>query len=162
MARTGRPSAFTQALADLICERLAAGESLRRICIDDNMPDKATVIRWKNSRDDFRDQYARAREDQAELYADDIIDIADDGSNDWMIRELGDGRTEAQIQHEHVTRSRLRIDSRKWMLSKLKPGTYGDKIQHANAAGDGNTEITYRWDGTYGDNIQETGGDEEV
>lgn len=141
----GRPSDFTQELADIICERLASGESLRAICRDDGFPDRVTVIRWKNTLPDFRNQYARARDDQADLYADDIVDISDDGSNDWMERKLRNGDVETVLDHEHVTRSRLRVDSRKWMLSKLKPGTYGDKVQHANAAGDGNTEVVYRW-----------------
>lgn len=109
------------------------------------MPSRRTVIEWKNTLPQFRHQYAQAREDQADLYADDIVDISDDGSNDWIERALDGGRVEMVLNHEHVTRSRLRVDSRKWMLSKLKPGTYGDKVQHANAQGDGNTEIVYRW-----------------
>lgn len=97
--------------------------------------------------DDFAARYVRARELQAEHWADQIVDISDDGSNDWMERNRQDGSSEMVPDHEHVTRSRLRVDSRKWLLAKLRPGTYGDKIQHANAAGDGNTEIVYRWDG---------------
>lgn len=97
--------------------------------------------------DDFAARYVRARELQAEHWADQIVDISDDVSNDWMERNRQDGSSEMVLDHEHVTRSRLRVDSRKWLLAKLRPGTYGDKIQHANAAGDGNTEIVYRWDG---------------
>jgi hypothetical protein len=117
------------------------GDSLRTICAEKEFPDRSTVIRWKNSFEAFRSQYARARDDQAELWADEINDIADDGSNDFMERE-----GKKILREEHVQRSRLRVDSRKWLLSKLRPGTYGDKVQHANAAGDGNTEVIYRWD----------------
>src|ERR1700742_3321372 len=126
---TGRPSRFTEEIADAICERLADGESLRTICLSDEMPHKATVFRWLG--DDryasFRDQYARAREAQGDAYADEIIDIADDGSNDWMeSREDGDA-TGWKINGEHIQRSRVRIDSRKWLAGKLKPKVYGDK-----------------------------------
>lgn len=141
----GRSTTFDQDLADEVCRRLAAGESLRKICKTDTMPDRVTVIGWKNTIPQFNIQYARARDDQADLYADDIVDISDDGSNDWMERQGRDGEVEMMLNHEHVTRSRLRVDSRKWLLSKLKPGTYGDKLQHANAAGDGNQEVVYRW-----------------
>lgn len=136
-----RSTTFDQELADEICRRLAAGESLREICQTDTMPSRAAVIGWKNTIPEFNDQYARAREDQAELYADDIVDISDNGSNDWMTRRGRDGEIEVTPNHEHLARSRLRVDSRKWLLSKLKPGTYGDKLQHANAAGDGNLTV---------------------
>ena len=142
---TRRYTAYTQDIADLICERLSDGESLRAICQDENLPDRKTVTRWTNTNEAFREQYRIAREIQIELLADEIIDIADDATNDFIERTRQDGSTEMVVDHENINRSRLRIDTRKWMLSKLKPGTYGDKIQHANAAGDGNTEVVYRW-----------------
>jgi hypothetical protein len=142
---TRRYTAYTQDIADLICERLAGGESLRAICRgDEKFPSRQTVIHWKNTREDFREQYRVAREDQAELYADEILDIADDATNDFVERIRQDGSTEIVVDYDHIARSRLRVDTRKWMLSKLKPGTYGDKVQHANAAGDGNQEITHK------------------
>jgi hypothetical protein len=134
----GRPTLYTQEIADLICTRLADGESLRAICRDESLPARCTVITWKNTNEEFCRQYARARDDQVELYADEIIDISDDSTNDYVRRTAQDGSTEMVLDHEHITRSRLRVDSRKWLLSKLKPGTYGDKIQHAPAAGDDN------------------------
>lgn len=123
--KIGRPSSFTQELADLICRRLAEGESLLQICRDDDMPDRHTVIRWKNDNEDFRAQYARAREDQGDAYAD-----------------LG---MNAAITADDPAKGRLAYDAYRWYAGKLKPGTYGDKLQHANAAGDGNAEIVYRW-----------------
>ncbi len=96
--------------------------------------------------DGFAARYVRARELQAEHWADQIVEISDDGTNDWVERQMPNGKTETVLEHEHVTRSRLRVDSRKWLLAKLRPGTYGDKLQHANAAGDGNqvTEVVFR------------------
>lgn len=79
-----RPSTFTEEVAGLICERLADGESLRSICSQEGMPSKSMVFRWLAANEAFRDQYARAREAQADTLFDEILDIADDGRNDWI------------------------------------------------------------------------------
>jgi hypothetical protein len=105
----GRPSDFTQEKADIICERIAVGESLRDICKDDEMPYLSAVFRWLQSHESFQDQYARAREMQADTYADDIVGIADDFNDDPNSR-------------------RVRIDARKWTASKLRPKKYGEKL----------------------------------
>lgn len=134
MARkpTGRPSAFTNKLADAICNRLADGESLRTICTADDMPDRATVFRWLADERyaAFRDQYARAREAQADAVFDDILDIADDGTNDWMERKNADGENIGWMENgEALRRSQLRVEARKWVAGKLRPKKYGDKIE---------------------------------
>lgn len=120
---------FTQVLADQICERLVEGESLRAICLGDDMPSASTICRWLGDNKAFREQYARAREAQADTLADEILDIADDATNDWMERKNADDQPIGwQLNGEHVQRSRLRIDSRKWFASKLAPKKYGDKL----------------------------------
>lgn len=122
----GRPSSFTQETADTICDRLCAGESLRKICCDEAMPDQATVYRWLRTNDAFREQYTRAREIQADTLFDETLDISDDGSNDWMEdKEKADG---FRYNGDAVQRSRLRIDTRKWMAGKLAPKKYGEKV----------------------------------
>jgi len=121
---TGRPSAFSAELADRICEEIANGRSLRAICSDPSMPGKATVFRWLAQEEGFRDQYARAREAQADALADEILDIADDGANDTYVDEDGRERTNTDV----IARSRLRVDARKWIAAKLKPKVYGDKL----------------------------------
>lgn len=123
----GRPTLFNEALVDCICRRLVDGESLRKICLDEDMPDRHTVIRWKNENETFCAQYARAREDQGDTY-----------------QELG---LEAALNAEDAAKGRLAWDAYRWTASKLKPGTYGDKVQHANAAGDGDqvTIVQYQW-----------------
>lgn len=130
MAETklGRPSMFTQDMAAEICSRLADGESLRSICADDHMPSKTTVCNWLFDKDkaDFLDQYARAREMQAELMADELNDIADDGTNDWM-RTHGEGSVGWKANGEAIQRSKLRIDTRKWIAAKLLPKKYGER-----------------------------------
>jgi hypothetical protein len=123
----GRPSSYTPEMAAEICERLSEGQSLREICRADDMPGKSTVMRWLAERAEFRDQYARAREIQADHFADEILEIADDGTNDWVERKNADGSTYETINQDHVQRSRLRIDARKWLMSKMVPKKYGDK-----------------------------------
>jgi hypothetical protein len=122
----GRPTDFSQELADRLCERLADGESLRSICDEDEMPNKATVFRWLAKFPEFCDQYARARETQADSLFDEILAIADDGRNDWMKRN---GDDERWVENgEALRRSQLRVDARKWMAGKLRPKKYGEKL----------------------------------
>jgi hypothetical protein len=127
------PVRFSQALADRICADLASGMTLREVCRQEAMPDPSAVIQWKNDdRCGFAQQYARAREAGYEIMADDLVEIADDGTNDYMQRETERG-VEVLVDHDHVTRSRLRLDTRKWLLSKALPKIYGDKVQHTGA-----------------------------
>lgn len=128
----GRPSEFTQQIADTICERISDGESLRAICREDAMPNKATVFRWLAANPLFSDQYARAREAQADTLADELTDIADDARNDWMERLGEDGQPLGWRENgEAIQRSRLRVDTRKWIASKLKPKKYGERLELA-------------------------------
>lgn len=126
-SRSGRPSTYSKALAATICERLSDGESLRAICRNPDMPSRDSVFRWLRVHPEFSDQYARARELQADALADEILAIADDGSRDYVIDEDGIKR----VDHEHIQRSRLRVDARKWYAAKLAPKKYGDKIEHS-------------------------------
>lgn len=118
----GRPSDFTPEIANEICERLSKGESLRKICeSSEELPAARTVHRWLASEAEwseaFRQQYARAREAQADFYAEEVIDISD-------------GDPFAEPDATAVARDRLRIDARKWYAGKLAPKKYGDKIAH--------------------------------
>lgn len=116
-------------IKDTICERIADGESLRAICGEDGMPAKATVFAWLGEDQSFSDQYARARETQADAVFDDILTIADDGRNDWMERKNAEGANIGWMENgEALRRSQLRIDARKWMAGKLKPKKYGEKL----------------------------------
>lgn len=129
----GRPTDFTPELGDRICEEIADGRSLRSICLSDDMPNKSTVFRWLSMRDEFRDQYARAREAQADSLFDDLLDIADDGSNDWMERFDDEGGNIGWKENgEALNRSKIRIDARKWMAGKLRPKVYGEKLDVAH------------------------------
>lgn len=118
-----RPSDYTPELGDLICSELADGKSMRAVCLPDEMPDKATVFRWIRTKKGFRDQYARAKEESADALTDEMLDIADDSNLDYTKTDE-DG---VKLNSENIQRSRLRIDTRKWLASKLKPKKFGDK-----------------------------------
>lgn len=92
------------------------------------MPALTTVYQWFAAHPEFAQHYARARLDQADTLADEILDISDDARNDWMERH-GEEDAGWQVNGEHIQRSKLRVDARKWVASKLKPGTYGDKTE---------------------------------
>lgn len=129
MADTGRPTDYTQDLADLICSELSAGKSLRTVCDSDDMPHRSTVFRWIREHEEFRDQYARAKEEASDAFVEEILDIADNGTNDWNERYDKEGNFVGwQVNGEHIQRSRVRIDTRKWIAGKLKPKKYGDKL----------------------------------
>lgn len=130
--KMGRPSLFTQHLADVICIRIAEGESLRQICRDDDMPERVTIYRWLAANPDFCNQYTHAREDQADTLADEILAIADEQPE---IIPVTDKRTGELIEHKldgaFLQWQKNRIDARKWIAMKLKPKKYGDKLTHA-------------------------------
>jgi hypothetical protein len=122
----GRPSEYTDEIADAISLRIADGESLRLICKDPRMPDRSTVFRWLASKREFRDQYARAREAQADILFDEILEIADNTNGDVIEVKQADGSTMVRANHANVHRARLQVDARKWVASKLAPKKYGD------------------------------------
>ena len=118
---------FSNALFDKVCERIAGGESVKTICADDDMPSQDSFYKWLREKPGLAERYTRAREAQADTIFDEILEIADDGRNDWMARKEGEDEIEV-LNHEHVQRSRIRIDARKWMAGKLAPKKYGDKL----------------------------------
>ena len=133
---TGRPTDYSDEIGEAICELIAMGYTIKQICLMPhiNVSDRS-VYRWLVKQDTFRQMYVRAREHQAERFAEEIIEIADDGSNDWMERELANGNgTELVINHDHIARSRLRVDTRKWLMSKQASHKYGDN-KNVNVTG---------------------------
>ncbi len=123
-----RPSSYSVKVADTICERLAEGKSLNSICASDDMPHKATVFRWLSSHDEFRDQYARAREAQADVLFDEILDIANTPIEGKKTKLDKDGEVVEISKGDMIEHRRLQIDARKWMAGKLRPKVYGDKL----------------------------------
>lgn len=119
---------YNQEVADAICERLVEGESLRSICRDEVMPAISTVFRWLTLHQDFSEQYARAKEEQADTLADEIIAIADECVIGEKIETNAEGAIVKKVTGDMIERSRLRVDARKWYAGKLKPKKYGDKV----------------------------------
>lgn len=121
----GRPTDFSQELADKILERIADGESLRAICREDCFPAKTTVFRWLQADEVFRDLYEKAREAQADSLADEILDIADTPQIGEKTKKTPDGKVETTTG-DMIEHRRLRVEARKWIAAKLKPRKYGD------------------------------------
>jgi hypothetical protein len=125
-SRGGRPSRYSEEMARDICERISLGESLRMISRDAEMPALSVMTVWISKYPEFQVQYARAREAQADALFDEILEIADDGRNDYMLKV--EGGKEAYLENgEALRRSQMRIDARKWMAGKLRPKKYGEK-----------------------------------
>jgi len=122
----------------IILERLAEGRSLRAICNDKDVPVTPAAVRKAVLTDtSFGTQYVRARDLGLDAMADEILEIVDNSSGDWVQKVNKDGSVEWVFNHEHVQRSRLRCDTRKWYLSKLAPKRYGDRIQQDVTSPDG-------------------------
>lgn len=126
--QNGRPSSYSQELADKFCELIANGASLRTACTEKDMPSPATIFKWMREHESFLKQYEKATMERTEAMAEELLDIVDDGSNDYMVRTGKDGSESWQINGENIQRSRLRADTRKWLMSKMKPKKYGDKL----------------------------------
>ena len=123
MSKTIRRTRYTKALGHAICARIAQGASLRRVAADETMPDLATLVAWLVDNPPFRESYARAREIEADILADEVVDIADRDTQD------------------NAAAAKVRVDARKWLAAKLKPGKYGE------GRGDsprGDTPVVYR------------------
>lgn len=135
--KLGRPTIYTEELGKRICDVVATHScGLNKLTsMFDWMPDKTTINEWRWSNSSFSTQYTKAKIAQSELMAEDCIDIADDTSNDITYNKNGD----EVCNTEFVNRSRLRVDTRKWIAAKLLPKIYGD-MQRTDS-GDNNKEI---------------------
>jgi hypothetical protein len=126
----GRPSDYTPECAVEICAQIAEGKPLVAICRGDSTPDVRTVYRWLNASEEFRQMYARAKEDCADTLADEIIDIADTPQLGVKTKTTDKGieLTEGDM----IEHRRLQVDARKWIAAKLKPRKYGEKVEQTH------------------------------
>jgi len=113
---------------------MAEGESLRSVCRDENMPALSTVFRWLGEHKEFQEQYARARQARASAMEEEILSISDDDSDD-AITDPESGAT--RLNTEFVARSRLKVDTRKWLMARMAPKVYGDKVSQEISGTDG-------------------------
>lgn len=122
-----RPCEYTKELADKICEQLANGWSLRTVCDADEMPSVATVFSWMRKDPEFLKQYARAKQESADAMAEELLHIADTPLEGEEVTIKGDGTQEVK-RADMLGHRRLQIDSRKWLMAKMKPKKYGDQL----------------------------------
>lgn len=120
MAKKGRPEIWDPLWADKICERLANGDSLRTVCKDPQMPGMTTVFKWLREHDEFAKQYARATEERAEAFAEDILVDAENAPNVVLGIDKSD--------NARVNAVKIKIDTKKWLMAKMKPKKYGEKL----------------------------------
>ena len=128
-----KPEQVDSLFGKIILEMIS-GRSLKSILRDENMPSINTFYDWIDSDEKKMNQYARATTIRADLLFEEIIDISDDSSQDCIDTDLGEGIIDTKFNAEFVQRSRLRVDARKWVVSKMNPKKYGDKqeIDHKN------------------------------
>ena len=109
----GRPTDYNEELAAKICSRIACGESLRKICQEDQMPSASSVFLWLTKHPSFSENYAKAQQERSEAMYEEMLDIGDDVMPDPA----------------EVAKARLRVDTRKWALARMNPKKYGDKLE---------------------------------
>ena len=116
-----------------ICAELAAGESVAAVCRQAWAPDEKTHYRWMAAHAEYREAVVAAKATGIERHAGEIIRIADESRIGVKVKETKDGTFKEK--GDMVDRSRLQIDARKWILAKLLPKKYGDKVEHEHSGG---------------------------
>jgi hypothetical protein len=130
--------AYSAEKAERIFARMRNGENMNQICRDPDMPYAPDLHYWKRAHpEEFGKPLEEAQDALYEFWAHETMDISDDGSNDWIDREVSQGRIERSLDHEHIARSKLRIDTRKWLLGCLKRDKYGSHVQQEVTGKDG-------------------------
>lgn len=137
--KMGRPSIYSEDLVTELCIKLSLGQSLRSICREEGMPAQSQVYLWLQRYPDFQEQYTRAREEQAESHADEIVDIADETPDLNPIVDKNGALIEMQLHSAYIAWQKNRIEARKWNAAKQRPKKYGDKVQ---VGGDAENPLT--------------------
>lgn len=131
------PDKIEVALKVILEKTATTREGIHAICKSQpGLPCPSTFMAWINDDPSVEKRYARAKEAQADLLAEEIIEIADDGRNDWM-EENDPDNPGWRVNHENINRSRVRIDTRKWLAGKLRPKRYGEKVTNEITGADG-------------------------
>jgi hypothetical protein len=123
----GRPSEYSQEIADAICERIAEGEPLRVICREDGMPAWRTVYDWLSKREEFSARFTRARDIGFDAIAEEALEIANTPLEGVRIEVGDDGKTKT-VSEDMLGHRKLQIETRLKLLAKWAPKKYGDKL----------------------------------
>ena len=137
--KRGAPTIKTRELVDVICTGISLGKSARAMCVETGISQRV-LWNWLASDTELMQQYLRAKEFCVDAYAEEIIEISDDGSKDTYTDEKGKEITNREV----IARSQLRIDARKWYAARLAPKKYGDKLLNAREDGDTGKPIVHR------------------
>lgn len=131
MIKRGRPSDYTLELAKEICDAISSTSlGLKALCNKhEHWPCPDTIYSWLCKHKEFSDMYAQSKRMQVEVLVDEILEISDDISQDTVIDDAG----KTSINYEHINRTRLRVDTRKWIACKLVPRVYGDRVANSHA-----------------------------
>ncbi len=121
MAITGRPNEYTQETADRVCEMIANGYSLRKVCAEENMPVASTVFKWMRENEDFSKHYAKACAERTEAQNEEMLELGDEAIS---LAQSVDVKASGAV----VNAVRLKSDNLKWVMSKMKPKKFGDKL----------------------------------
>jgi hypothetical protein len=132
-----RPTQYSYKLSEVICERITNGMSTSEVLRDPALPAWHVLAKWRREHEDFNRRYTIARQSCCELWADEIIEISDDATNDYVTRMSARGQVQRVFDRESFERSRLRADNRKWVVSKLMRHVYGDKSEVEQRTHDG-------------------------
>jgi hypothetical protein len=124
----GAPTTYNTHIATVICIRIAEGESLKQILRTEGMPVQSAVYEWLLRHPEFAEKYTRAREEQADTLADEIIAIADESPETVEVRDKEGNVIDIKIDSGYVGYQKQRIEARKWTAMKLKPKKYGDRV----------------------------------
>lgn len=124
----GRPTKYSQKLADKLCASLSMGNSLKKTCEQKGMPTPSTVFNWFRLYPDFLESYTRAKEESADAMAEEIIDISNQPIMGEEVMLNKDGEIVTVKRSEMLGHRRLQIDTRKFLMAKMKPKRYGDKL----------------------------------
>ena len=143
MTLIGRPTLYSKKLADTICTRLSLGESMRSVCRSEEMPEMETIWRWLREKKDFNEQYVRATEERTEAQHEDLLDL---GDNAIELSQSVDPKASGAV----VQAVKLKADNLRWVMSKMKPKKYGDKVDLTSdgKAIKGNTIVLKDFNGT--------------
>lgn len=133
-SKSGKPSFYTQDIADEFCRRVASGRSKRDVTRDPDMPHDSAVIEWLNRDEAFAVQYARACQDRADVIFDEMFEIADTPMIGEKIKTDHEGKTETTTG-DMIEHRRLQIDARKWALARMNPRKFGDKLDLSGRIG---------------------------
>lgn len=147
----GRPTIYSKELADEICCKIATGMSLNSICKLEDMPCLKTVLTWVDKKKEFLHKYERAKEQSADYLFEEMRDIADNEAGKQAYDKDGNKMLDAEgnplmvYDSASVAHAKLRVETRKWHASKLKPKKYGDKSEQVISGGDNPVKTDNKW-----------------